>query len=247
MLWLVVDFACAWIDWPLEAQSKALAASSLLHNLIIVAIGAAIAVPWHRRLLLGELPSRNAGYTIDQRVLRYAVLALALAALFEVPWFLFQIETPVADENTAHDAVVAHSILSGLFWMSTSVLLLPAFLVLPARALNREKLKIRLAYQRIKGNFWRLNAVNFGYATALFLLVLLFLLVGGLFFWRYEYLLKDSRVIGAVTMGVVATLFTMPFVLTFITFLSLAYRHFFSGAELSGTVSDPRVEDTPSA
>ena len=75
VLWLAVDLATAWFEWPLDPESKLFAVSSLLHNLIIVAIGSAIAVPWHRRLLLGEVPARGAVYQIDRRSFRYAALA----------------------------------------------------------------------------------------------------------------------------------------------------------------------------
>ena len=127
-------------------------------NLLLSIAAVSSAVAWHRLLLLKERPSASAGRNIGTRHFwRYVgagllicVIAAVPVAIALVPMALFNLLPAAGSAPPAEIAVIA------LAYLVSIVLMLRLSLLLPARATGNLILSLKGAWQRTRGNLWRL-------------------------------------------------------------------------------------------
>lgn len=238
--WLLIFMAAsAALYWNLyEAEQSALAAGNwgspklfYATTVLSTVIGAFIAIPWHRLLLVGEQPA-SPSLAIDRRHVMYALLTLALFALAPLPVLLADLVTAPTVETeglSIRDAAIAAGVLGFVAcWLVINRL----SLVLPVIALDPSRASVREAWHITRGNTWRLFA-----SSGLILLVIVpifaTLAVISEFFsgWNEtQEKIEVTPVPSQVWFTAHSVLFEIAGItlgMLFVTFLSLAYRHFY--------------------
>jgi hypothetical protein len=152
------------------------------------------AVLLHRRVVLGE-PDRNYVHAILQpRTVRFAVAAMALSAV-SMPVALLMIRSKVAGADADAARVLQDLMLSLLWAIGVTVLLVRAFLAFPAIAIDDSPTPLADSLRATRGSAWRIFGV--------FIVAGLVLAPAELFF---EWLFRASGgVIGSAGRAVVAT------------------------------------------
>lgn len=230
---LVVSAAIYWAFYP--AERAAIAAGSTGTDALYYAtlalstvIGAAIAVPWHRLLIAGEAP-RGRGLWFDKRMVLYVLTVAALGLFFIISTSAVGLITAsgTGSENSVISVVSDIAFAVGVWAVALAANRLT--LVLPATALDRHDISFQIMWSATRGNSLRL--------VGIFLLVVLPLIVPPLLYAS----LSGADVAAAATQsrlpfalwGAAVELTAMAVGIVEVTFLSLAYRHFFS-PELGG-------------
>ena len=113
-------------------------------------IGAFVAVPWHRLLLLGEKPS--ALLALDRRHWMYAAYAVALAAAL---WLPLALPLHSIYQATPDFSAIAIGLSAPLF-LALLAITTRLSLILPAIALDPEKAQLREIWSITRGNTLRL-------------------------------------------------------------------------------------------
>ena len=232
--WLLVLIALSgalyWALYPAEVAAMAETGSGsnallITSALISTAIGAAIAVPWHRLLLLGENQSLAGCLTFDARRRSYFIKAVATLALPIAPIVLAAFLIP---EDTSAEASQLDFLRAAGFAMATiaAVMVINRLsLILPATALDHAGVGWSKAWHMTRGNAWRL------FWLSLLVLAPIFVAVAVAFsLYPNEFLLLDSTTAPSraafAAANVVLELASMLAGMLYVTFLSLAYRHF---------------------
>ncbi len=231
--WLIVLLVAIallnWGFWPLElaARKTDQAFSSLLFiltSLVPVAVGAAIAVPWHRYILLAEPIGLAPPWKFDGRVIRYAAFAAAIVGGFILPLVAAHeyLVLSITSENGMSTTILVATVCAMIvFWTVLIFAPIRLSLILPAIALGRTDIGLANIWVATRKNFWRLALA--GVAATLFSLLLS---IG------YIYLIDEptSR-IGFALWNSGNEFILMFGGMSYVTFLSLAYRHFYGPFE----------------
>jgi hypothetical protein len=198
-------------------QSHIMSSASLWYTTLFVstAIGAAIAVPWHRTILLNETQTAAANLKADATRLTYFAYALMLgvapfALLYAVDWSKPQSAT----------VVFASTVALLLTW--------PIFnrlsLILPAIAVGHNNVTIQNVWQATHGQTIRLLA------TSLLQIVPFFAVIVAVVFLAPDTDPAANQVQSRFAFTASNVLWEIAAIfigMLFVTFLSLAYRHFF--------------------
>lgn len=252
--WLIVLIAVSLALYSayFETERAQLAAggsgsSSLwvLTLMVSTLIGALIAVPWHRRILLGEHQTLSKGLALDSRKLAYAVKTVAIIATLALPlvplvWTGSAEPASDVETQTATELFLAIflPVLAFVAFFAWVFVLNRVSLILPATAVGNGSVTLGSAWSATKGNTLRLALVS---TIATFLPLMLPL---GLAYWlapATAAALDASTAPNAIAFAVTNTineLLTIVFGMLFVTFLSLSYRHFFGNPliDRSGTL-----------
>ncbi len=239
-LLFVVLFAVNWLVWQYR---DAIDLPSVLFYMLppVLAsalIGALAAIAWHRRLLLAEPVTAGQLLRPDRRTFRYAgwVVLLAFGAMLVVVAIslaTFDALNPDASPATAPpssetDAAVSFDWsetapwIAGLF-IVFSALSYPAIrlmLILPAIAISDSAAKAGCIWRATQGNFWRLYWGTLATTAALIPWMLLGFAGEG----------RESSALASAIFEAVWLIIG----LVFLSFLSLAYRHFFPSGAAGG-------------
>ena len=127
-------------------------------NLLLTAAAVSSAVAWHRLLLLKEQPSSSSGRNIGSRYFwRYIGVGLLIGLIGAIP--LAGVLLPMALLNVlpaAGSTPPAELAIIALAYAVGIALMLRLSLLLPARATGNFTLSLMGAWQRTRGNLWRL-------------------------------------------------------------------------------------------
>lgn len=155
-LWLVVPWVLHAIGGPLPA---------ILGDLALTAGLAAIAVAWHRQLLLGEpLGQRPAPFRAEvARYLAYTVVivlllgvaSVLLTVVVAVPGVLLGLAAGPGTEGPAGPSWLAFGVVVGIASLLVAMRLQ---LVLPAAATGDRRVTLAWSWRATRGNAWRLLA-----------------------------------------------------------------------------------------
>lgn len=222
--------------------------SSMLWILTLTAstiIGALIAVPWHRSILLGEHQTLSHGLALDSRKFAYVAKAVAIIASLLLPLVAVTRTGSAEPESDAGTKAISEFSLAD-FWPVLFFLLFFALifalnrlsLILPATAVDNRDATLRTAWRATRGNTLRLAFVS---VVATFLPCLFPLGLGYLLAPAAIAALDANTAPNVIAFAVANTInefLTILFGMLFVTFLSLAYRHFFGTAHVdaSGTI-----------
>ena len=245
--WIILLlFGSAALYWHLyDTEQAAIAAGRIGSPLLFYAtavlstvIGAFVAVPWHRLLLLGERPSTL--LALDRRHWMYAVYAVVLAAAiwlpFALPFHLISQATPGFFATTIG--------LGALLFFALLAVATRLSLILPAIALDPEKAQLSEAWSLTRGNTLRLLVSSAIVLFGLMLAVIVAANIYTLFDSMNTAPPIDSRAVDGTAVDSDSAAPTPPpsrmrftiestliefigifFGILFVTFLSLAYRH----------------------
>ena len=250
--WLLVLMAVSgalyWGLYPIEQKALAKTGSGsnvlwILTLLFSTVIGAFIAVPWHRLLLLGEKAGLTGSEHFSIRQRQYAVRAILLLLIPMLPIAALMYFYPASSTDAAATTTGnADDVDIGAMWLPMiyfgSIIALMALanrlsLILPATALGHTDKGWWKTWHMTQGNTWRL----FWSSLIVFLPFVLAGIVaafGDLFneFANPAEQIKIAPVnelanrTSFTSWSVAWELAAMLFGMLYVTFLSLAYRHF---------------------
>lgn len=205
-----------------------LVTSSVIELIELMAV-VAVAVTWHRFILLGE--SGDVIPKFGRREFRYYVWVLLTSAPLWLFTFLVIFNfvgpdmpadpSPVPDTDSAFafsDFLFSLGFLTFVFLTAAAAGYIPVrfSLILPARALGHDDVELRETWQRTRGNFWRLFL---GFIACSVLMTLISMALPS----------EERTVFQYVRNHAVSFVLTLVGGMIGVTFLSLAYRHLFSG------------------
>ncbi|MEQ1673013.1 MAG: hypothetical protein ABL893_19350 [Hyphomicrobium sp.] len=245
--WLVVLIAVSMALYSAYYQSeRALLAaggtrSNLLWALMLATstlIGALIAVPWHRRILLNEPQTLSQGLSLDARKVVYVVKAMAISASLVLPLIALMWAIP---SETAGEAATKVEPEFSVFDLWPLIFFITFFavifalnrvsLILPATAVENRSVTLARAWRGSRGNTLRLGFVSI---IATFLPIIVPVQLIQLVAPALVSTLDANTAPNALsfaTANTISELFTILFGMLFVTFLSLSYRHFFGQPE----------------
>jgi hypothetical protein len=229
-----------WFFYPIVRQQIAESGNGAIAHVVLslilsTAAGAMIAVPWHRLLLLAETPSTAQNFNIDAGKRRYFLMALALICILMIPailggYFAPQNSKPNDPEKISDSdfAAIMLSLATIIFapWLSR------LWLVLPGIAIGRRDARISNIWTTTRGNTWRifwsgmLATFPLLFATG-FAVYYTFSDIHGDLLASFPYRSKSEFTLN----GVGTDLISITVGMLYVTFLSLAYRHFFGPIE----------------
>jgi hypothetical protein len=202
-----------------------------LDNILLLLAGVSIAVAWHRLMILNEQPGFSGGNVATKNLWRYIVMALALFLIMFLPMAAVMFPTlyllqPVPGPAPPPPALfLLLPLLFALYAVGTFV----AFrltLLLPAQAIGDTSLTFKQAWNRTRGNVWRLFwGIVVTTMPALLIAQIVFLVGVG-----PPRLGTAGSVDFVPQMTTMSTVFAVYYLLILpigIGFLSHAYRHFF--------------------
>ncbi len=241
---LLVTAAAAlnWAMWPLEqaaTESGQLFGSLWYFFLPLAAstlIGALVAVPWHRFVLMREAQTAASPLKQTAAAMKYFGVACLMFSPLLLPMAAIQIAAPslglpaqseIASQPSEADAAQSSKELANFAASSVAFLLGPCaallyvptrlYLLLPAIALHERQHSLRQLWNKTRGNFWRLY-LGSGLVFALpFVAIVLQTTL------QNDDLTRATNTLSQVTAELI--LFTGGII--GVTFLSLAYQHFF--------------------
>lgn len=202
------------------AQPAHLLMLGYARNLLLAFAAVSGAVAWHRLLLLNEAPrfGGNIGTRSLWRYVGAGLLICLIAALppviVLVPMALLGLLPSAGKAPPAEFAIIALAYLAGI------VLMMRLSLLLPARATGNATLSLKDAWQRSRGNTWRLLGGIVLCTVPPFLLIDLFFVgLTAVPFGAGAYLAQWAA---ASAIALCCWLLTWPI---WVGFLSHAYRH----------------------
>lgn len=228
----VVLFAVHWLTWsPLGEFGVRNAILEFAAILPSVMIGASAAVVWHRYVLQGEPILVGRAFRLDSAVLHYMGLVLALllvsifagsiltgAAVYLAHTFpavlLLNVEPSMLESPLATPLV---TVVLCLMLAPIALVAVRLMLRLPAIAVRDGAVTLRDAWQATRGNSWRLYLGSLATIAPTQLPMLM-----GNF-------VPEDRLTASLCSAVLEVIW-LVFGLIFVTFMSLAYRHFFKRA-----------------
>ena len=204
----------------------------LAHALLLFA-GVSIAVAWHRLMILGERPGLSASNIATGNLWRYIGIGLVFILITILPFLLLAVPmfyilpsagAPAAPPPTGFFALVLTVVV--LSWFATAAVLRLS-LLLPARAVGNFSLTFKQAWNRTRGNTWRMIwGIAFCTVPLLLLAQVGFVLTVGPSLARRS---SEDFVAQMTTNSVLFVIYYLLIVPIGIGFLSHAYRHFFQG------------------
>lgn len=216
-------FAAYWLLWPLALWPRELVTGCLSTILPLIA-GACIAVGWHRHLLLGEPQCASSRLAFDRRRWRYLgwLVALTVSGFAPLVAALAYAGFPGAKPSIDQILAVLAAILA---CFALAVPLARLGLALPAVAID-ENTKLAHIWRHTRGNTWRVAWGSLAAVAGGFL---------GLVVAELASLLssvpdlpgaEETRFDYAWTNTVGTMIWFIPGFVG-VTFLTLAYKHFF--------------------
>ncbi len=253
LLLIAVSGALYWGFWETEQEALKTSGGSnvlmLLTLIVSTSIGAFIAVPWHRLLLLGEKQDLATGMKIGTKHRPYLLWALllgvlpmvpllALASLF--PWGPASSETELM---TVSEMNAIMALISGiLIFVAMSLFTTRLALILPATAVGHSGVDWREAWAITRGNTWRLFWAS--------VIIILPLMIFYIFVTPHDVSASAApatiaeadelaRRITFTLWSVLEELLAMFTGMVLVAFLSLAYRHFTGLPDPESTSATP--------
>jgi hypothetical protein len=202
-------------------------------GLAVMIAGVSIAVAWHRRILLDERPGFSGSNIVTRALWRYVGAGLAIflisigpAMLIALPVLLLVAPagTPIAPQQGAQFPLLMLLIVA--LYVAGFAAMLRLSMLLPARAIGNAGLTFEQAWNRSRGNIWRIfwGIVACTLPPVMAVQIVVLLAIG---FPTDAMFASDGFV---TRMAVSGTIFLAYYVLITpigIGFLSHAYRHFF--------------------
>jgi hypothetical protein len=245
-LWLIVVAPLSgisnWQQWSLAGtmanlkpgapaeitKSTAMVALSSLNSILFLLAGVSIAVAWHRLMILDERPGISGRNVATKALWHYIAVALALGLIAFLPAAAVTLYLlwPLTGSASPPPGFPPAMLLVGLLYVAGVATGLRLMLLLPARAIGNSSLSFSQAWNRTRGNIWRLFwGLWFTTVPPLLGIQIAFLIVVG--FPRPSATINDDFV---MRMSALSTIIMICYLLLLpigIGFLSLAYRHFF--------------------
>jgi hypothetical protein len=200
------------------------------HAFVLLA-GVSIAVAWHRLMILGERPGFSGYNLATKNVWHYVAVGLALALIVFLPIAaiilpIFYLLPPVEAATPVPAGFLPLMLLIFIAYAVGSVVALRLSLLLPARAVGDTRLTFRQAWERSRGNFWRLFwGIALTTIPPLLAIQIAFLLLSG---FPVRGLPGSEDFVAQMTAtGIIFTIYYLLITPIGIGFLSHAYRHFF--------------------
>ncbi len=235
--WLILVCGLIWyVPFPPRTWQNHVAGLALA--LVTLISAAAIAVAWHRKLLLGEQPDIG-GKLLGSTIWRYIGAGIAMILAVAIPLWILVL--PVAlvwmpgflDPATAQltRPLALSPILFALMFAAYLVAFYFMFrlmLVLPARAIGNNDLNFRSILKHTKGNTWRLigGLALCTIPPALPVQIITFSSMSGLHTPGQPFDPAKFMESTAIASGGM-TAYGMLVSMIWLGFLSYAYRHFF--------------------
>jgi hypothetical protein len=245
-LWLIVVAALtaagSWLQWSWITDMAASAQAGLKPQLatptgqiILVVLskiaplpaGVSIAVAWHRLMILGEPPglsganiaSRNFwDYIVTWIVLALTIILPAAVVLFPILWVVSATIHGKSALFLALPIVVAAYAAALFVWMRL-------ILLLPAHAIGNNGLTFAQAWNRTRGNVWRLLGGIIATTLPPILIIQVAFMVR--FGFARSALQNGSELTAEMTaLTTVVTVYYMLVIPISVGFISHAYRHF---------------------
>ncbi len=216
---------------PVETIVPATIVLVTIGILVFAVAGVSIAVAWHRRIILRELPGFSGSNVATKDLWRYVWMGFAIGLIVFLPLLVIVLSmslllSPLAKAGTPWSPIPIPIIF--LLWLAGLAATLRLSLLLPARAVGDLDLTFKETWKRTSGNTWR---IFWGIAACTLppmLLVQLVVQIVSSSFLILSHVKSDGDVIVGVA-GINAILFvcnllTLPIG---IGFLSYSYSHFF--------------------
>jgi hypothetical protein len=242
--WLIllaaISSAINWTYYPWDksilAGKEGVLFAFMLLPLLWMAVGSLVAVPWHRYLLLDEKPrSVNIAYFAGTGLRYFAIVTfftfLPVLTGFIPILFLGEFHGEDLQTFTSSDwtRIASISVVAAL----TIICLSRVALRLPALAISKNDFRFRNSWMTTRGNALRMTA---GALLAMFPALA--------FVYAIEWAVGSSSALSRIGYTVVQNIYdfiNMTVGMTSVTFLSLAYRHFFGPVEnAAASVPSPR-------
>jgi hypothetical protein len=123
--------------------------------------GVSIAVAWHRRLLLGELPGPSGSNVVTRSLWRYVGVGIVICLIVGLPTLailvaMFRWWVPPATGGIAGQPSPATVPVILLLYLAATAVMLRLSLLLPARAVADLNLTLKETWNRSRGNTWRI-------------------------------------------------------------------------------------------
>jgi hypothetical protein len=212
-----------------------------LSTAVILFAGVSIAVAWHRHLLLNEAPGFSASNVVTRNLWRYIGMAIAICLIAWLPVLIIMV--PVLLWAMQHTTDVSAAPAGPILFLGVLVALIGYFaaiaatlrlsLLLPARAIGDLGLTFKEAWNRTRGNTWRIFwGIVVCTLPPLLAAEIAFLVLVGL-----PNPVAESAMPGRwVVAGIVFVSYYLLVVPISIGFLSHAYRHFFGRAQIDNAL-----------
>ena len=214
----------SWFFWP--SHAAALDAGQLTSWVQVVTTtlsmtaGASIAVAWHALLLRAEAPATSRYLRLDGVVCGYLLIGVATVAPAYLAGYMFP-GSGSADDPEAMLAQLPFAIVLLVLGAVFGIKLSP---ILPAIALGRSDVSLGVVWRATHWNWWRL-AAGYGLTTLPPLLMLSLPMLVRL--WLAGDEAPPETQLGFVVSNTQSELVTLVSGIFAISFLSLAFRHFF--------------------
>lgn len=165
------------LSWALMMLGRGVPLLGLAADLAVALGAAAVAVAWHRRILVAEVVAGRMA-PVDRRVVRYFVLTVMLAFLVGVLPLMFLLAMMGPGAEGAQATPGFGALLAPVLMVTCVYVAMRLQLVFPATAIDDRAITPSRSWAITRGNGWRL-VLGFFLATlpvALTLLALAFLL-----------------------------------------------------------------------
>jgi hypothetical protein len=204
-------------------------------GLLVIAAGVSIAVAWHRRVILSEQPRFSGSNVGTGSFWRYVGIGIALGLIAILPvvlclLILFGFLAPfIAHGVPGHPKAgipIAYMLIPLVLYLTSIAIMLRLCLLLPARAVGDLSVTFGQAWNRTRGNIWRLfwGIVACTLPPVLIIEVVFFILFG---FPKLASFAGGSLPVPVLVVSAIGTAFYLLILPIWVGFLSLSYLHFF--------------------
>ena len=212
-------------------------------GLLYMLAGVSIAVAWHRRIILGEQPRLSGSNIGAGSFWRYAGVGIAILLLAFAPMvlgflvlglFLFPFISHATPAALHLGTVAPIALIMLVLYLAGIAVMLRLCLLLPARAVGDLGVTFTQAWNRTRGNTWRI----FCGILACTLPPMLIIEIVAWAFVRFPHPQNFATGSLPVSVLIISAIFTVCYLLTlpiWIGFLSLSYLHFFERRPGSGS------------
>jgi hypothetical protein len=214
-----------------------------LSTVVMLFAGFSIAVAWHRHLLLNEAPDFSASNVVTRNLWRYIGMGIAICLIAGLPALI--IIVPVLLWAMPHTTDVNAAPAGPILFLSALVVFIVYFvafaatlrfsLLLPARAIGDLSLTFKEAWNRTRGNTWRIfwGIVVCTLPPLLAAEIAFLVLVG----FPSPVVAVESAMPGRwVVAGIVFVSYYLLVLPISIGFLSHAYRHFYGRVQIDNAL-----------
>jgi len=203
-----------------------------LTNLVTLIAAASIAVAWHRRIILDERPGFSGSNIATENAWRYIGVVLAICMIVGLPTAAIYVAAFYFFLRTATGFALLYPLAIPVVYAAPLIPIvigLRLSVLLPARAAGDTTITFKEAWNRTRGNTWRMFWGVVACTLPPYVLVLVLMVIGSpalQLIARPTSFSHDAlawSVTFASALSAVLELLTLP---VLIGFLSHAYRHF---------------------